>query len=223
MEEHEALNESLRPFVGKLNVRPRIVCLLGALLLVTAVQASALDTRATGGAEVRTDLCPRLGRNAPAPVLVVPKLIRKGMRGAVILYKQLYIPVTVPCRKRAEAAIVDPAYLQGRVAKRDIFPGQQLTISQFSDPDKNEAVVVLAICPPGGELAPVQALVLKKLIRKGTHGSAILHQRLYIHHWLPCREGWKEAIVDPAYLQGRIAKRDIFVGQQLTRSQFSEL
>lgn len=69
---------------------------------------------------------------APTPVLVAKNLIPKGTSGTVIAEKQLFQAATLPKDDLKVGAISDPAYLNGRVAVADIFPGQQITTADVS-------------------------------------------------------------------------------------------
>ena len=69
---------------------------------------------------------------APTPVLVAKSLIPKGTSGTVIAEKELFQAATLPKDDLKTGAISDPAYLNGRVAVADIFPGQQITTADVS-------------------------------------------------------------------------------------------
>jgi len=69
---------------------------------------------------------------APTPVLVAKSLIPKGTSGTVIAEKQLFQAATLPKDDLKTGALSDPAYLNGRVAVGDIFPGQQITTADLS-------------------------------------------------------------------------------------------
>ena len=69
---------------------------------------------------------------APTPVLVAKNLIPKGTSGTVIAEKQLFQAATLSKDDLKIGAISDPAYLNGRVAVADIFPGQQITTADLS-------------------------------------------------------------------------------------------
>ena len=69
---------------------------------------------------------------APTPVLVAKNLIPVGTSGTVIAEKQLFQGATLAKDDLKVGAISDPAYLNGRVAVVDIFPGQQITASDLS-------------------------------------------------------------------------------------------
>jgi len=69
---------------------------------------------------------------APTPVLVAKNLIPKGTSGTVIAEKQLFQAATFAKDDLKVGAISDPAYLNGRVAVADVFPGQQITTADLS-------------------------------------------------------------------------------------------
>lgn len=68
----------------------------------------------------------------PVTVLVAKKLIEKGMPGDVIGVRRLFDSEEAPRNHLREGAITDPSTLRGRVAAQDIYPGQQLTVADFS-------------------------------------------------------------------------------------------
>lgn len=70
--------------------------------------------------------------NEPTPVLVAKNLIAVGTSGTVIANKDLYQSASIPKEDVKVGAIADPAYLNGRVALVDIFPGQQITTADLS-------------------------------------------------------------------------------------------
>jgi pilus assembly protein CpaB len=70
--------------------------------------------------------------SAPQTVLVARNLIPKGTSGGLVGNKELFQPATLPGEQVKEGAITDPALLKGRVAVDDIYPGQQLTVTDFS-------------------------------------------------------------------------------------------
>ena len=65
-------------------------------------------------------------------MLVAKNLIPKGTSGIVIAEKQLFQAATLAKDDLKVGAISDPAYLNGRVAVADIFPGQQITTADLS-------------------------------------------------------------------------------------------
>jgi Flp pilus assembly protein CpaB len=68
----------------------------------------------------------------PATVLVSSGAIVKGTPGTLIATKHLYQAQTIRESQLREGAVSDPSSLRGLVAKRDILPGQQLTVSDFT-------------------------------------------------------------------------------------------
>jgi Flp pilus assembly protein CpaB len=69
---------------------------------------------------------------APERVLVATKLIPRGTSAALMASQGLYQQTSVPKDELLPLAITDASALQGRVAAGDIFPGQQLTQTQFT-------------------------------------------------------------------------------------------
>jgi Flp pilus assembly protein CpaB len=67
----------------------------------------------------------------PATVLVAKSLITKGTPGAVIETRQLFQATTIRQSQLRDGALSDPAGLAGQAAAQDIYPGQQLTASEF--------------------------------------------------------------------------------------------
>ena len=70
--------------------------------------------------------------SAATPVLVARSLIQKGTPGAVVGTERLYQVSSVPKTAIVAGAYVDPASLRTGVAVSDIYPGQQLTASDFA-------------------------------------------------------------------------------------------
>ena len=75
------------------------------------------------------------GENAPTPVLVAKQLIPQGTPGTLVASQSMYAPTTLPRKEVEVGAISDPAYLSGRAAATDIFPGQQFTAVDFAASD----------------------------------------------------------------------------------------
>ncbi len=71
------------------------------------------------------------GPAGPARVLVAKALIPAGSSGAVVAGQQLVVPTTFNGGQVKPGAIADPAILRGQVATTDIYPGQQITASDF--------------------------------------------------------------------------------------------
>ena len=75
------------------------------------------------------------GENAPTPVLQANRLIPAGTPGSLIASQGMYTSTTLPQKEVVVGAIEDPAYLSGRAAVADIFPGSQLTAAAFAASD----------------------------------------------------------------------------------------
>ncbi len=69
---------------------------------------------------------------ANVTALEAKSLIVKGTAGAQIAKSAQYQAVTIAKDQLKAGAITDPAVLTGRVAITDIYPGQQLTIQEFT-------------------------------------------------------------------------------------------
>jgi Flp pilus assembly protein CpaB len=72
-----------------------------------------------------------------------------------------------------------------------------------------------------GSTEPVTVLVAKRLIPKGTSGSAIASGNLFVVTTIPKGQLKLGAISDPAVLQGRVTAADIYPRQQLTTADFT--
>jgi Flp pilus assembly protein CpaB len=70
--------------------------------------------------------------NAKVTVLVAKSLIQKGTPGDVVGSTGLFQSSEVLRSDLKTGALADPASLHGRIAADDIFPGQQLTVSEFA-------------------------------------------------------------------------------------------
>jgi Flp pilus assembly protein CpaB len=68
----------------------------------------------------------------PVTVLVAKRLITKGTSASVIAQQGFSDVLTLPRDQVKTGAVSDPATLRGRVAVADVFPGQQLTLADFS-------------------------------------------------------------------------------------------
>jgi Flp pilus assembly protein CpaB len=65
-------------------------------------------------------------------VLVANRLIPKGTSGAVVVSDGLFKPSSVQGQNVASGALASSAALGGKVATRDIYPGQQITAADFA-------------------------------------------------------------------------------------------
>jgi Flp pilus assembly protein CpaB len=68
----------------------------------------------------------------PVTVLVAKSLIEKGMPGDVVGLNGLFDRDEAPKSQVRDGAITDPSTLRGRIAVDDIYPGQQLTVTDFA-------------------------------------------------------------------------------------------
>jgi Flp pilus assembly protein CpaB len=73
-----------------------------------------------------------VAESEPVTVLVAKKLIEKGMPGDVVGVRRLFAEEEAPRSHVRAGAITDPSTLRGRIAVEDIYPGQQLTIGDFT-------------------------------------------------------------------------------------------
>jgi Flp pilus assembly protein CpaB len=64
--------------------------------------------------------------------MVAPSLIPKGTPGTAIATRHLFQVQSIRESQLRDGAISDPASLRGKIAKTDIFPGQQLTAADFT-------------------------------------------------------------------------------------------
>jgi pilus assembly protein CpaB len=85
--------------------------------------------------------------SAPIPVLVANHLIPQGTAGDVLGTSGGFEATEVPKGDVKTGALSDPAVLRGRVAVSDIYPGQQLTLADFS---------LAGVAPLGSRLAGKQ-------------------------------------------------------------------
>jgi Flp pilus assembly protein CpaB len=108
---------------GKMSSRGWAIALgIGAIVLAAILLVVYLDRyRARAN-----------GENAPTPVLVAKRLIPKGTPGTLVASQAMYASTTVPRKEVTVGAIADPAYLAGRAASVDVFPGSQITTTDFS-------------------------------------------------------------------------------------------
>lgn len=90
----------------------------------------------------------------PASVLVAKNLIQKGTPGNVVGETSQFQVASLPKAQLQLGAISDPAALRDRIAAVDIYPGQQLTASDFvyavpgaltTSITKNERVISVTI------------------------------------------------------------------------------
>jgi len=69
----------------------------------------------------------------PVAVLVANADIPKGTTGEIIGTQQLYTISNIPADRVTDGALTDPDALKGQITAAEIFPGKQLTTSDFTD------------------------------------------------------------------------------------------
>jgi Flp pilus assembly protein CpaB len=94
-----------------------VAALLAALLLLAYLNQYRNSVSAAG---------------SPTPVLVANRLIPKGTSATIMAGEGFFQLATIPQKHLKAGAVADPATIQGRVAVRDLAPGQQLTVADFS-------------------------------------------------------------------------------------------
>jgi pilus assembly protein CpaB len=72
------------------------------------------------------------GGTAPATALVAGSLIPKGSSGDAVIDQQLFKPTALAEDQLVDGALLDTAALAGKVATRDIYPGQQISAADFA-------------------------------------------------------------------------------------------
>jgi Flp pilus assembly protein CpaB len=76
----------------------------------------------------------------PVAVLVADALIPKGTSGDLIGTQQMYTISNIPADRVKNGAITDPNSLKGLIVTDDLFPGKQLTQSDFVDRSTNKVL-----------------------------------------------------------------------------------
>jgi Flp pilus assembly protein CpaB len=72
------------------------------------------------------------GGTTPETALVAGALIPKGTSGDVVISEQLYRSTKLAADKLTDGAVASTAAVAGKVATRDIYPGEQLSTSDFA-------------------------------------------------------------------------------------------
>jgi Flp pilus assembly protein CpaB len=106
------------------------------------------------------------GGAQPMSVLVAKSLIQKGTPGDVVGTSSLFQVSSIPRSQVKTGAFVDPKTLAGKVAVADVYPGQQLTATDFVVGNANaltqrlardQRAVVVPLDSPGevgGQIGP---------------------------------------------------------------------
>jgi Flp pilus assembly protein CpaB len=110
---------------GPLSTRGGTIFVAALLSLVAAV-ALLLFLR-----DYRNDLTSDDG----VRVLVLKNLVPKGTTGEAVAENRLYRMTRVKKSELADGAITDPNQLEGKVARKDLYPGHQLTQDEFKGDD----------------------------------------------------------------------------------------
>lgn len=126
-----------------------LVCVAVAAALVLAAMSSY---RKSVGAGV-----------APQTVFVASQLIAKNTPASVIAQGDLFKPVQVHTDQVAAGAIADMTAVHGKVAAKDIYPGEQLTSADFTSAGglpaqlgPNERAVTLSLDQAHGLVGAIQ-------------------------------------------------------------------
>lgn len=94
-----------------------ITAVIAAILVIAAINAARKDN-GTGSAAVR--------------VLVANQLIAKGSSAQALGEQKSFRFAQVSDSARVDGAVTDLSQIEGKVATRDIYPGQQLSTTSFS-------------------------------------------------------------------------------------------
>src|SRR3954451_22868182 len=114
----ELTGKSLRSGLGSrtgVMVVATVAAVIAAVLVLVALNAARDDN----------------GGSAPASVLVANQLIPKGSSGQAIAAGGLYRPAHVTDSARVSGAVTDVSQIRDKVTTADIFPGQQISASDF--------------------------------------------------------------------------------------------
>jgi len=115
-----SLFDGLRRFAGTRRGAITIAAMAAALAgVVLLAFVSQYKDRVQGGTIERS-------------VLVADRLIPKGTSGAVVVSDGLFKPASVQEETVQAGALSSAATLEGKVATRDIYPGQQITAADFA-------------------------------------------------------------------------------------------
>jgi Flp pilus assembly protein CpaB len=69
---------------------------------------------------------------APAPVLTADRLIPRGTAGNEVISGKLFRPTAIAADNIQPGAVTQAADIQGKVAVRDVLPGEQITAADFA-------------------------------------------------------------------------------------------
>jgi Flp pilus assembly protein CpaB len=129
--------------------------------------------------------------SAPVPVLVSNHLIPQGTSGDVLGTGGGFEATEVAKDAVKAGAITDPALLKGKVAIADIYPGQQLTVTDFSP---------TAVATLGSRLKGKQrAMTVPVDSTRGMLGSVIAGDRVDV---IANLSGVEKAVLQNVYVLG---------------------
>lgn len=102
---------------------------------------------------------------APAPVLTADRLIPRGTSAGEVITGKLFEPTALPAESVRPGAVTQASQILGKVAVRDVLPGQQITVADFAalaDPirsrlAKTERAIQIPIDKIHGLLTTVRA------------------------------------------------------------------
>jgi Flp pilus assembly protein CpaB len=69
---------------------------------------------------------------APAPVLTADRLIPRGTAAGEVITNKLFKPMAVAEENVRPGAVTQASQIVGKVAVRDVLPGQQITVADFA-------------------------------------------------------------------------------------------
>jgi Flp pilus assembly protein CpaB len=154
--------------------------------------------------------------NATDAVLVAKNMIQKGAPGNFVAADRQYQVTSIRAKELQTGAISDPGTLRGLVAAHDIYPGQQLTTSDFvaaapgalqtnlSGDQRAIAIPVDAAHGMSGQLAPGDHVdVYAGLNQSGMIGGARPVIKLLMENALVLRTATTGAPVGAVVLRGR--------------------
>ena len=129
--------------------------------------------------------------SAPVPVLVANHLIPQGTSGDVLGTGGGFEATEVAKDAVKAGAITDPALLKGKVAISDIYPGQQLTVTDFS---------ATAVATLGSRLKGKQrAMTVPVDTTRGMLGSVVAGDRVDV---IANLSGVEKAVLQNVYVLG---------------------
>jgi Flp pilus assembly protein CpaB len=109
----------------------------------------------------------------PVAVLVANGFIPQGTTGDIVGGQQMYTINEIPANRVENGAITDPNSLKGKVAVADLFPGKQLTESDFATSDASDVVIGLKLYDRAIAIPLDAAHGMIGYVQKGDHVDII--------------------------------------------------